>query len=150
MGDRYSAVGETVADATPGDTMLGLTSIATRRAHIYDMGWGAATAPADNSIEWLVRRSITNSGTGTAVVEVPLDPDHGVANLVIAFDDYSAEPTGMGTGLINIGLNQRASWRWVAAPEGEIVTAAVAAGGVFITPILTSGPTVKGYMHWDE
>jgi hypothetical protein len=67
---------------------------------------------------------IGTNGTGTAVTPNALDP---AAALATAKSNYSVEPTATGnSSLFNVGVNQRASYRRVAAPRSELVFPATA------------------------
>ena len=68
---------------------------------------------------------IGTNGTGTAVTPNALDP--AAAALATAKSNYSVEPTAtVNSSLFNVGVNQRASYRWVAAPRSELVFPATA------------------------
>ncbi len=146
MADRYSATGANTLTTTPGDTVLAIEGVTTIRAHIYDLAWGSIGTPADNVIQWLVRRATALGTPDSVVVAQPLD-DAAPTALTQAGEDHSAEPTyAAGSEIIDIGLNQRASWRWVAAPEGEIVLEASATAAIGITPIGGAGDAVATAM----
>ena len=47
--------------------------------------------------------------------------------------------------------NQRATWRWVAAPFGEIILPATANVGVGVHALVTSATIVTGItLHFEE
>ena len=146
MGDRYAATGTVVIDAAP-DTLLALNGFATTRGRIYDFGFGCLGSPSDVTVQWEISRSLTDIAVGTAVTEAPLDGDAPAAAL-IAISDVMTEPTYTQV-LFDIGLNLRASWRWVAAPEGEIMVPA-ATSAVGLVPTGTAAVAAQGYMHWLE
>ncbi len=149
MGERYAAVGTVTPVTAAPDSMLALNGVALTRGRIYDLGFGSTGTPADNATQWKVRRSITDVAVGAAVVETPLDSD-GPASQIIAISDVTTEPTYTDE-IIDIGLNQRASWRWVAAPEGEIIVPANAVSAIGIEPTQASGGVdATGYIHWLE
>lgn len=155
MSDRYSATGlQDVATVSPGDSALSIQSTTGDRPEIYDLLFSQGSAPADTVIKWLVRRFDTADGTGTAVVPVALDAGAPASGLV-AQEDHTVEPTVVAaTEFLDFDLNQRATFRWVAAPGGEIKLAAVATEGAFVTPL---SPASGGYLgicsvtaHWLE
>lgn len=107
------------------------TSGSLRRGKVFDLLLGTDGTPADNALDWDVSR-MTANGTGTAVTPNPLDPAD-VAMLGTVNVNYTAEPTVTGaSSLIDIGVNQRASYRWVAAPGSEILYPATANNGIVI------------------
>src|SRR5690348_2288983 len=118
---KYSADFQRTASTSA--SLGSLTSDATRarRAKIYDVILGSEATPADAALLFTFRRC-TAAGTNTSVTPQPLDP----ADFATEFDageNHSAEPTyTAGAILLNIPLNQRATFRWVAAPGGELVT----------------------------
>lgn len=123
------AVGNSTATtATNGAGLL-------RRGKLYDILVGTNGTPADNFMEFDVTRctlGTTPSGITTTLVtslssNFGLDPaDNG--NFVNAATINSTAEVGITatTEVWYVGINQRASYRWVAAPGSEIVWPAVA------------------------
>ena len=155
MGDKY-VVGlqqtgvSTVAGATGTDACGELISVATVRARIYDVLFGQGGTPADNVLRWEVLRQ-TTSATGSAAVENSLDPGAPVAD-IISKEEITVGPTVTADSqVLDFDLNQRATFRWVAAPGGEIVLPAVAANGCFFN---ASSPAYTGIARvtamWEE
>lgn len=100
-----------------------------RRGKLYDLAIGTNGTPADNFMEFDVSR-MTVDGTGTATTPTLLDPADAAA-LSTAKANYTVEPTvTAASSLFYIGINQRASYRWVAAPGSELVWPATAANGL--------------------
>jgi hypothetical protein len=149
MGDRYAAVGLVTITAAP-DTMLALNAVALTRGRVYDLGFGSSAIPADAVVLWRVARSSSAVAVGGAVVETPIASSDGApASQLIAISDVTTEP-GYEEIFIDIGVNQRASWRWVAAPEGELITPGDATAAIGIEPNGTGGGEARGYLHWQE
>ena len=89
-------------------------------AALYDLTVGTNGVPADNALEWDISR-ITAIGTGTAATPNPLQPAHRASGTV-ATVNHTAEPTvTAASSLLQFGMNQRASYRWVAAPNSEMI-----------------------------
>lgn len=152
MADRYAATGlQDVVTAAPGDSVISVQGVTTTRWRLYDILFSQGAAPADTIIEWLIRRFDTADGTATAVVPAPLDSG-APASALTAQEDHTVEPTVVAaTELIDEDLNQRASFRWVAAPDGEFVGPAVATEGIFGTPIsATYAGIARLTFHWLE
>lgn len=99
-----------------------------KRGKVYDVLVGTNGAPADNYMEWDISRfSATAILTGTAVTPNPLDTaDAAMSGVSVA--NATTENTyvnnGVGASVLYVGVNQRASYRWVAAPGSELVYAA--------------------------
>ena len=116
----YAATGATNCEVT-ADTCLRLFRGASKRFKVYDFTLSAGGTPNDNAILWIFQRNTTLGTEGSNVPTPPLDPADGVA-VTGAGQDYSAEPTyTAGEELWEQSINQRAAYRWVAAPGGEIV-----------------------------
>jgi hypothetical protein len=100
-----------------------------RRGKLYDILIGTNGTPADNYVEWDVSR-MTADGTGSAITPNALDPaDAAAAGTAKA--NYTVEPTvTANSSVFYVGVNQRASYRWVAAPGSELVYPATANNGL--------------------
>ena len=149
MARRYSIDGQDTN--TAATSILGLTSAATIRPKIYDLVMGSDATPADNAAEYVLQR-YTAAGTVTAVTPAPLDPADPAA-LASAGEAHSVEPTYTANLiLLQWAQNQRATFRWVAAPGGEIVLPATAANGVGVQVIGIAGSAVNMNvtMHYEE
>lgn len=101
---------------------------ALRRQKVFDILIGTNGTPADNYMEFDLSRQ-TADGTASSVTPTLLDPADG-AMAGSAKANYTAEGTiTANSSCFYIGLNQRASYRWVAAPGSEIVTPATNLAG---------------------
>lgn len=106
----------------------GTTSL-VRRGKIYDILVGTNGTPADNAMEFAVSR-MTAPSTSAIISAQPLD----MADAVMA-SGCVANSTTEGTftssaELWYAGINQRASYRWVAAPGSEMVYPATSSAGL--------------------
>lgn len=155
MGDKYGVgLTQTVVSAVDGatgtDAVGELAGVTTVRGRIYDMLFSQGGAPADTVVRWEVPR-MTTSATGAAAVENPLDPDAPPADL-LAEEEVTVGPTVTADSqVLDFDLNQRATFRWVAAPGGELVVPATAANGFFFN--CSSGAytgIARVTVHWEE
>jgi hypothetical protein len=104
------------------------SSATVRRIKIYDVLVGTNGTPADNYLEFDISR-VTAAGTGSALTPTILDPADGAA-LTSCLANLTVEPTvTAASSVFYIGVNQRASYRWVAAPGSELVGPATSAAG---------------------
>ena len=127
MARRYGVIGQ--GDVGTNITVLGLTSATTIRPKIYDVVVGCTAAPADGASQFQLAR-YTVAGSSTAANINPLDPGDP-ASLGSAGQNHSSEPTYTSNQQIAaFSLNQRNTFRWVAAPGGESVLPATAANGI--------------------
>jgi hypothetical protein len=107
-----------------------------RRAKVYDIIIGCAATPGDQAARYGVYRATSGAAAGSAVTEFALD-GADVAATIAALSDLTNEP-GTKTTCLDIPLNQRATFRWVAAPGSEIVIPATADNGVGIEVLATT------------
>jgi hypothetical protein len=135
-------------------TLLSLTAATgattLRRVWIYDVMVGTDGTPADNAVNWIVNRQST---VGTATSHVPAQQDSAdAAALITANVNNTIEPTVTDqTGLVQLGVNQRASYRWVAYPGGELIVPATNTNGIGVrakSPAYTS--TATACVHFWE
>ncbi len=121
-------------------TVIGAAS-APRRSKIYDVLFGTAGTPADLSYEFNISRMTADDGTKTNVTPLPLDPADAAA-VSLSRANFTVEGTITATSsLFYIPINQRASYRWVAAPGSELVAPATAAAGFAAQARSASGGT---------
>lgn len=125
MADRYSLAGQLAAvTTTPGKTIVSAVGVATKRFMVYDVIFGAdATSPADNSLRFRLRR-FTVAPTVTAQQGTAVDSASAASLLTSGTAgcgvNASAEGTyTAGTELLDVPLNQRATFRHVVFPDGE-------------------------------
>lgn len=147
MARRYSIDGQDTN--TAATTLLELRSTTAIRPAVYDVVIGSDATPADAAVELNLQRT-TTAGTSTSVTPQALDSGDPAATAT-AGEAHSAEPTYTANAiLLNVMLNQRATFRWVCAPEGELVLPAAANGlgvlSVTVTTTFNTGVTV----HYNE
>jgi len=150
---KYAITGQQAAVSGSYKTVLDVfaTSGALRRGKVFDVLIGTNGTPADNFLQWDISR-MTADGTGTAVTPNPLDPSD-VAALATAKANYTAEPTiTANSSLLNVGVNQRASYRWVAAPGSELLFPAVAGNGLALRTLSGgyTGSATGGVMYEEQ
>ena len=148
MARRYSAWGRDTN--TVNITVFGLTSTTAIRPRIYDFIIGSEATPADQAARMTLQRT-TTTGTSTAVTPIALDPSDPAATFT-AGENHSGEPTYTASALLlQLALNQRATFRWVAAPGGEIVLPATASNGAALfAAVVTSAYVVTVQTYVEE
>lgn len=108
-----------------------------RKFELYDFVFGSAeAAPADGNSLWQIQRCTTAGTAGSSVTPTAIDPGDTVAATTVCGQAHSADPTlTAGAILLSVGLNQRATFRWVPAPGKELIGPATASNGLaFRTP----------------
>ncbi len=128
-----------------------ITSDATtpRRGKLYEMIVGCDASPADNTFQYQVQRC-TTSGTSTGVTPTALDSADAAALSDVGENHTVAPTVTAGAILLTIPLNQRATFRWVAAPYGELVYPAVASNGFAINTPVAALVAVTALIHFEE
>lgn len=140
------------AVSTSYKTLVALWAVTAtlRRNKIYDVLVGTNGTPADNYMEWDISRQ-TADGTATSVTPTALDPADGAFSGA-SKANYTAEGTiTAASSVFYVGVNQRASYRWVAAPGGELVGPATNLAG-FALRVKSGGytGTATGKVHFTE
>lgn len=129
-----------------------------RRGKLYDILIGTNGTPADNYMEWDVARctmgasSVLAGGISSLSSNFALDPADSNGFVAMAGINSSVETAFTpGTEVWYVGVNQRASYRWVAAPGSEIVypaaSSATGSNGL-LGRVRSGGYTGTGTMNW--
>ncbi len=112
--------------------LLVAAAASPRRARVYDYTIGSGATPGDNAFVHIVQRC-TTAGTGAALTPNALDPADSLASTIVAKDTITADPTLTANAFLGRkALNQLATFRWVAAPYGELVIPATASNGLIL------------------
>ena len=148
MPRKYAAFGS--ASAGTNKTILAVTSAATIRPELYDILLSSSGTAGDNASIFYAAR-YTAAGTATSVTPIALDPGDPAA-LAAAGKAHTVEPTYTANAiLLEFAVNQRATFRWVAVPGGELKCPATASNGIGVyTPSSTGTPTIEATIHWCE
>lgn len=100
-----------------------------RRGKLDELVVGADGTPADNAIVWDISRQ-TAAGTATSATPTLKDPGDPAAATVGAVNATAEGTITASSSLLAVAINQRASYRWVASPGGELVWPATNAAGL--------------------
>lgn len=151
MSRKYAIPFELAAVATTYKTAGLLVGGTTSRPQIYELSVGQGGTPADNAIYWQVSRQ-TAAGTITSVTPRALDSTNSVVAVATAGSNATVEGTiTASSDLITVAINQRASFRWVAAPGNELIVPATAANGLAVLTKSAAYTGVGGgYVHFEE
>jgi len=131
MSRTYSVVAGVTSNAGTGLPLLCTwQTAATVRPKWFDILVGASGVPADYYVTCSVNR-MTAAPTGHSVLTPsPIDPADGAA---VATAGKLATGAGtIGVALMNWAQNQRATFRWVAAPGKELVSLITTVCGIGI------------------
>lgn len=151
MSRRYSAIGQVAVAASK--TMLGLTNGGTVvRPKIYDILIGSGATPADQASRFLLQRCTAAGTAGSSFTPVALDSGDPAAQCAVGVGIYSGEPTLTASAfLLNISMNQRATFRWVAFPGGELIGPATSGNGMALVCSAATGSANHEFcIHFEE
>lgn len=131
-------------------TILALESSATVVGKIAQLIVGSDATPADIATRYDALRHTTAGAAGTAVVEKPTDPQAAAASCNLRGGTMT-EPTYEADFLLEIPLNQRATFTWIANPGRELRTTVGTANGIGVRSISSGGtPNTNCTLAWDE
>jgi hypothetical protein len=137
-GAAANPIGDISATASP------------RRVSLYDILFGSDGTPDDKAYEWVLQRSSAHGTRSATVTPAPLD----LADAACAADvgqGYTIDPTQTAaTELLDFALNQRATFRWVAAPDGELIIPATDNAGIVFNVNHASGTDNQKVAHFVE
>jgi hypothetical protein len=107
-----------------------------RRFQVYDFMFDSDATPGDTALLWTVGRQSAVATGGTAPAINPLDAGDVLAATVVPNQAPSTNGTHVATStLLSVPLNQRATFRWVAAPGSELVSPVTASNGFYINAV---------------
>ncbi len=142
---RRHGVDGIITPVVAADSLVWVESAASGDARIslYDVILGPSSATAgDGNAVYGVYHASGGTPAGVAATENVL-ASGDQATGAVALQDLTTDPTTK-LNLQTIGLNQRASFRWVAQPGGEIMAVDTAGNGVGVQCIGFSAGA------WDE
>lgn len=121
--------------ATTGATGPGFQ---VRRGKLYDLAIGTNGTAADNSMEWDISRitagsTFTYAGIVSSISANALDlADSAMASFAVVNSTAENFTVTANSQLFYLGMNQRASYRWVANPGSELVWPATSSAGLVL------------------
>jgi hypothetical protein len=115
---------------TDGYGLLGVVGSAAIRPVVYDIIIGARATPADYACTYDIARSSGAGTGGSAVTPNPLATPDFPAATSTAYQNATGGAT-KGVVLLSVSCNQRATFRWVAAPGSELVCTMAANAGIY-------------------
>lgn len=138
---------------TPAGTnlsILALESTAAVIGKIHQIVVGSDATPADIATRFDVTRTTAAGTGGTAVSEEPTDPQMPAASVNLRGGTMT-EPTYASNFLLEIALNQRATFTWIANPGRELRTLVGTANGIGLRSVSSGGtPNINATVSWDE
>lgn len=142
---------------TPAGTnvsIITLASAAAARAAVHQIVIGSDATPADIATEFAFLRFTAAPVGGTVLTANKADPTSPASGAGTVTGGTMTEPTydAVATlGLLQIALNQRATFTWIANPGREIKTVVGTANGLGLRSIASGGtPNINMTLAWDE
>jgi hypothetical protein len=134
----FSGIGNATNTASTTVPLGSITGAATFRARIYEFVIGSDTSPADNAGKVSLRRTSGNGTTSATFTPTALDPAEP-ASLAVFTTAWSGNPTiTANSDLYQVAVNQRATYRFIAAPDGEFVIPATSGAGIALMAAVTT------------
>lgn len=147
MAERYCTRVASVASGS-AKTLINLFNPAatpTTRGRIYDITVGSVATPDDQAADFLINRTTAVGTEGSGLVPNNLDPGGPAGAYDSGLGVFSVEPTQTAAKqLLAFQLNQRATFRWVAAPGSELVMAATQNNGANISTVTSTSTQAYG------
>ena len=132
MPERFTTNCTSVASGTD-KALINLFNPAaapTSRGGIYEIDVGSVATPADQAAHFNVHRTTAVGTEGSGLVPANIDPGGPAGAYDSGIGAFSVQPTETAAKImLSFPLNQRATYRWVAAPECEIWMAATQNNG---------------------
>ncbi len=147
MAEKYSTRVASVASGT-NKTLINLFHAAatpTNRGRISDVIVGSVATPADQAADFLINRTTAVGTEGSGLVPNNLDSGGPAGDIDSGLGVYTAEPTYTAAKqLLAFQVNQRATFRWVAAPGYELIMTATQNNGAGIKTVSSTSTQAHG------
>lgn len=147
---RAAATLQRTASASASVGHVSCPGASQRRVKVFEFVFGSEGSPADVANLWQIQRT-SAAGTSTSVTPQLLDLADA-AVVTIAGQNHTVEPTyTAGAVLHTVALNQKATYRWIAAPDCELIIPATANAGIGIkTPTAGSSVAISALVYFQE
>lgn len=147
MAEKFATRVASVASGTDKTLINLFNAVATptSRGKIYDVVVGSVATPADQAADFLINRTTAVGTEGSGLVPNNLDPAGPAGQYDSGLGVFGAEPTYTAAKqLLAFQLNQRATFRWVAAPGSELMMTATQNNGAGIKTVTSSSTQAYG------
>ena len=149
MARSYSVNGNATNTASATLPLFNIVSAATVRPKVYDILMGSDATPADNAGKYAMQRGTTAGTPGSSVTPQAIDTGDPAALASAGLAVFTIGPTLTANAfLLQWAQNQRATFRWVAAPTKELVLPA-AVNSLNWMSLVVGGSAVNMVMSWE-
>lgn len=136
MAEKFSASTATGVASGTNKTFLNLFNAAAtpiNRGKLYEFTVSSVATPADQACKVLVGRTTAVGTEGSGFTPNNLDPAGPAGSYDAGIGVFTGEPTYTANkALYIVSLNQRATFRWIAAPGSEMLMTATVSNGLGI------------------
>ena len=142
VGVTVSATGPAASLGIPEKNTIDLLpkTIAGQKVNYIVLDDTTDTTTAVKNTRKLISENRVDVIIGSTTTPNSLDPADTLACTIVATNVVTADPTLTANAfLYQAALNQRATFRWVAQPYGEILIPATASNGIMIGPRTSIG-----------
>lgn len=124
----------------------------TIRPRLYEVLFSSVATPADYNTLWALFRASGAAATGgTSKTPTPLDAGDPASSCTAMSGLTLATETVGTAALLQVAVNLRATFRWVAVPGCELVFSNVNFGGIVAQTITQStSHAVNCGFYWEE
>lgn len=152
MARSYAITGNATNTQSTTLPLVTLISATTVRPKVYDVLMGSDATPADNAAKYAFQRCTTAGTPGSSITPQALDPGDPAALATSGLAVFGGGPTLTANAfLLQWAQNQRATFRWVAAPSKELILPATAANGIALMPlVVTSAVNMAFAIEFEE
>lgn len=134
----YTNQTNTASSTAPLCNLSTVSTVAVRRLRMYEFVIGSDSTPADAACKYAWQRTTANFGTPTAVTPVAVDPGDPAALALFSAPGGTAPTITANSTAYQVAVNQRATYRWIAAPDSELIVPATTANGLALLSLVTS------------
>ena len=153
MARSYSVADtRAVGSASYPQLSIWQSSAGVSRPRLFEFEISASATPADNTSRIGVARHTTAAPTGGTSLTSSIFPlDFAEPASSLAAMGAATGGCTMSSNLMSIAVNQRATFRWVAAPGKEIVVPVTQYAGICLQSVYQSGAyNLDTVMVWEE
>lgn len=131
--------------------LISITGSTAVRPSLREVILGSRATPADQAAAYQLQ-NVTAAGDRTALTAAPRDSGDPVALSTPRGQAGGTTDPTFGTNIfLLISLNQRATFRWIAAPDGEILLPVGTANGAGLRAVAVSSAfTCDATLAWAE
>ena len=147
MSEKFSTRVASVASGTNKTAVNIFHSAATptNRGRLVDLVVGSVATPADQAADFLLNRTTAVGTEGSGLVPNNLDPGGPAGDCDSGLGVFTAEPTYTSVKqMLAFQLNQRATFRCVAAPGFELYMTATQNNGIGIKTVSSTSTQAHG------